>query len=300
MVPRVSERAKRWGKAFLVGLWVTSGALLALMIVAGLVMDEKAASIVRSGGPLTVIILAAMLSFVAEYVDSSLGMGYGTTLTPTLLLLGFEPLHIVPAILVQELVSGTVASVGHYCWGNVELRPGLGVALILGTCGVIGGLVAGRVAVEMPQDTMRLITGGIVISMGFLAALAATGRLRITFTWARAAVLGLIAALNKGFMGGGYGPIVTSGQIVAGANAKSAVAITSASELLTCAGGLVGYALGHQGVDWRLAGGLILGGTVAALLASPTVRVLPTKKLTAAVACACFALGAVTLVNALR
>mgnify|MGYP002682647809 CR=1 FL=1 len=32
MVPRVSERAKRRGKAFLVGLWVTSGALLALML----------------------------------------------------------------------------------------------------------------------------------------------------------------------------------------------------------------------------------------------------------------------------
>ncbi len=300
MVPRVSDRAKQRGKAFLVGLWVTSGALLALMIVAGLVLDEEAAGIVQSGSPLTVIILAAILSFVAEYVDSSLGMGYGTTLTPTLLLLGFEPLHVVPAVLVQELISGTVASLGHYCWGNVELRPGLGVALILGTCGVVGGLVAGRVAVEMPQDTMRLITGGIVVSMGLLAALAATGRLRITFTWARAAVLGLVAALNKGFMGGGYGPIVTSGQIVAGANAKSAVAITSASELLTCAGGLVGYALGRQGVDWRLAGGLVLGGTVAALLASPTVRVLPAKKLTAAVACGCFALGAVTLINALR
>ena len=33
-------------------------------------------------------LIIAAVSFAAEYVDSSLGMGYGTTLTPVLLLIG--------------------------------------------------------------------------------------------------------------------------------------------------------------------------------------------------------------------
>ncbi len=47
-------------------------------------------------------------SFVAEHVDSSTGMGYGTTLRPMLLLLGFGPQQIVPAVLLQELISGSL------------------------------------------------------------------------------------------------------------------------------------------------------------------------------------------------
>ena len=38
------------------------------------------------------------LAFVCEFVDSTLGMGYGTSLTPILLLMGFEPLQVVPAV----------------------------------------------------------------------------------------------------------------------------------------------------------------------------------------------------------
>lgn len=303
MYPSLSQPTRDRLRNLLLRFWAATALLFLLMIVAGLYLDDEAAALIQGGGVWTTLMLAALLSFVAEYVDSSLGMGYGTTLTPMLLLLGFEPLQVVPAVLVQELVSGTIASVGHHWWGNVDLRPGrpaFGIALMLGLCGLIGGAVAARTAVEVPKEMMRLITGGVVITMGVLSSLAALGRLRFTFTWPRAAALGLVAAINKGFMGGGYGPIVTSGQIVTGSATRSAVAVTSASEMLTCAGGLLGYALGNQGVDWRLALGLVIGGAVAALLASPTVRVLPARRLTATVAVGCFVLGAVTILTALR
>ena len=45
---------------------------------------------------ITAGIAIAAVSFAAEYVDSSLGMGYGTTLTPVLLLIGFAPLRWCP------------------------------------------------------------------------------------------------------------------------------------------------------------------------------------------------------------
>ena len=47
-----------------------------------------------------------LLSFIFETLDSTLGMGYGTTLTPILLLLGFDVLQIVPCILISELITG--------------------------------------------------------------------------------------------------------------------------------------------------------------------------------------------------
>jgi len=46
------------------------------------------------------LILLMPLAFVCEFIDSSLGMGYGTSLTPILLLMGFHPLQVVPAVLL--------------------------------------------------------------------------------------------------------------------------------------------------------------------------------------------------------
>jgi len=51
-------------------------------------------------------------AFICEYVDSTLGMGYGTTLTPVLLLVGFAPMQIVPAILLSEFMQIQIIQTG--------------------------------------------------------------------------------------------------------------------------------------------------------------------------------------------
>jgi len=53
------------------------------------------------------------LCFACELIDSGLGMGYGTILTPTLMLLGYAAEDIVPTILVSELLSGFAAAFFH-------------------------------------------------------------------------------------------------------------------------------------------------------------------------------------------
>ncbi|MCK4721584.1 sulfite exporter TauE/SafE family protein, partial [bacterium] len=65
--------------------------------------------------------LIALVALVCEYADSTLGMGYGTTLTPVLLLFGYEPLVVVPAILVSELITGLSGAVSHKEAGNIDL-----------------------------------------------------------------------------------------------------------------------------------------------------------------------------------
>lgn len=77
-------------------------------------------------------LLAIFLAALAcEYLDSSLGMGYGTTLTPLLLIAGFEPLQVVPAVLLSELLTGVTAGALHHRDGNVDL---LGTGRSAGRC----------------------------------------------------------------------------------------------------------------------------------------------------------------------
>ena len=63
-----------------------------------------------------------IIGCLVEYIDSTLGMGYGTALTPILLMMGFEPMQVVPAILVAELFTGLLAGVMHAKVGNVEFK----------------------------------------------------------------------------------------------------------------------------------------------------------------------------------
>ena len=287
-------------KRMLVIAWITSAVLLAVSAILLAVLGDDISSQMAERGVLVAFGLGLALSFVAEYVDSSIGMGYGTTLTPMLLLMGFGPQQIVPAVLLQELISGSLAAYSHHSFGNVDLRPGktaLKLGVLLGVCGLVGGSIAATVALNLPKTTIKVMTGIIVLAMGVLVG--AAGRVRLRFSWPRAGVLGLIAAANKGLMGGGYGPLITSGQVVSGVATREAVAITSLSEAFTCVGGLVAYLVGGAHIFWPLAGGMIVGGTIAAVLGAATVRAISPAKLTVAVSVGCMFLGALTLIRAL-
>lgn len=127
---------------------------------------------------LWLIIVMIIGAFICEYIDSTLGMGYGTTLAPVLMLFGFSPMQIVPAILLSELVSGILAGILHHHEGNVDFKPktldiyeikemiktcglfnGLRktlsfhskIALLLAGCSIIGTLVAVLIAINIPK-----------------------------------------------------------------------------------------------------------------------------------------------------
>lgn len=72
---------------------------------------------------ITIGIKIAVIAFFAEYIDSSLGMGYGTILTPILLLMNFQPLEVIPAALLSEFITGLVAGFTHHKIGNVNFKP---------------------------------------------------------------------------------------------------------------------------------------------------------------------------------
>ena len=105
------------------------------------------------------IFLVMPLAFICEFIDSSLGMGYGTSLTPILLLMGFEPLQVVPAILFSEFVSGITAAFFHHSMQNVNLKPSskdAHVAVALAAFSVVGTVMAVFLAVKLPAKILKI------------------------------------------------------------------------------------------------------------------------------------------------
>jgi len=276
--------------------------------------------------PLYLMIVLPAVAFVCEYVDSTLGMGYGTTLTPLLLLFGFSPLQIVPIVLLSELISGLLAGYLHHKQGNVNFKPKsinllviaqkvkeigylqsfkkgvprhLKIALVLATCSIIGTVAAVFIAVNIPKFWLKFYIGFIVLSMGIIILF--TYNKNFGFSWKKITTLGLIASFNKGMSGGGYGPIVTGGQILSGVQSKNAIAITSLAEGLTCAVGIATYILVTKNtIDWTLLPYIVIGAVLSVPFSTISVKNIPERKLKIAIAFLTITLGTITLINVFK
>ncbi|MBN1354218.1 MAG: sulfite exporter TauE/SafE family protein [Candidatus Omnitrophica bacterium] len=246
------------------------------------------------------ILLLIPLAFLCEFIDSSLGMGYGTSLTPILLLMGFEPLQVVPAVLFSEFLSGVTAASFHHSVQNVNFKPrskDMRVALVLSACSVIGTIIAVFLAVKLPTRVLKAWIGGIVLFMGIFILLTLKRPPR--FTWRKITTLGVIASFNKGISGGGYGPLVMGGQVLSGIGVKNAVAITSLAEGVTCFVGIMLYFFLKSTVDWSLAPWLMAGAVLSVPLAAYTLKKMPEKSAKTAVAILVILLGCLTLFKTL-
>lgn len=277
-------------------LWILSVFLMALFLVIpiewGLLPDFG----ISMGTGMVLAVFFAAIS--CEYVDSSLGMGYGTTLTPLLLLAGFAPLQIIPAILLSEFITGISAGIFHHRDGNIDFlrdRKAQGTALLLSMLSVFGVLAAVTLALHISTFWLTAIIATIILSVGIV--ILVTIRRQLAYHCSHIVVLGTIAAFNKGLSGGGYGPLVTGGQMVSGISPKHAVAITSVTEGLVCLVGLIAYLIMGGTLCWALAVPLLLGALLSVPIATLTVRRFPEKFMRGSVGIVTVLLGLLTFVK---
>lgn len=223
-------------------------------------------SLVRGEAPSATGLGLILLCFVCEFVDSSLGMGYGTTLTPVLLAAGFSPLQLVPSILFSEFLSGLASAYFHHETGNVDFRARsrhLRVATLLAVGSVAGVALGVSLALSISTTLLKLLIGLIITSAG-VVILVCSQRVFAYRTWKMLA-LASVASFNKALSGGGYGPLMTSGQMLSGIEGRASVAITSFAEGFTC---LVGVAL-FLAHGERLESDLLIPMATGALLSIP-------------------------------
>ncbi len=276
------------------------------------------------GFSIGMVLTLVIIAFFAEYMDSTLGMGYGTALTPILILIGFEPLQVVPAVLLSEFTTGMLAGFTHHAAGNVDFRPKtmnikkiikslrefgfaesfrrgiplhLKIVLLIASCSIIGTLAAVSIAVSLPKLYLKLYIGILVFLIGI--TILVTARMEYGFSWKKITFLGLFASFNKGISGGGYGPVVTGGQLLAGVEGKNAIGITSLAEGLTCFIGVMAYLVAKNSIEWRLAIFLITGAIFSVPLSVYTVKKMKTRVLRSFMGIAAVILGLITLVKVL-
>lgn len=280
-----------------------TGIIWCLAVLSGFLIAVLAGIVEPSGLTLGIVLLCA----ACELVDSSLGMGYGTTLTPLLLLLGFEPLVLVPTILVSELLSGFSAAFFHAEVGNVNLRRGsshLESAAILSACSLAGAYAGVELAFSISKRTLTMAISAIILAVGVYILLAGSrdisssaGASRFR-TW-KIVLLGVTASFNKALSGGGYGPLMTSGQVMSGVEGRAAVAITSLAEAFTCLTAASLFLLRGNALVLGLLIPVLTGALLAVPLSAQIVRQVPERAFTRIIAGLTITLGLFSLLRAI-
>src|ERR671931_167003 len=122
------------------GIYVVGFVALVLLI--------DVASSKPTGVDIIDVVAVILLAFVFETIDSSAGMGFGTALSPLLLVLGFKPLQVVPVLVAAQAFTSAFGGVMHSEFENVDfswrpLNKATKTMLLVAVPGILGACVSG-------------------------------------------------------------------------------------------------------------------------------------------------------------
>ena len=235
-------------------------------------------------------------AFLTAVVDIVFGMGFGLTMTPILLLMGYAPHQIVPALLFSSMLGNLVSPFFHHKFKNVDFSlcsRHFNMSVLIGILGVVGSFVGASVSIGISDFYLSLYIGLLITALGLFLLL--NKKLRANFSWLKLAFLSLFGAFNKGISGSGFGPITTTGMIVMEVDEKVAVSIQTFSELFVSIAGFLTFVLAGSQIAWNLLLPLSIGVVLSTPLAAFVVHKFESRKLRTAIAIVTVVLGVVTL-----
>ncbi|RLG84749.1 MAG: hypothetical protein DRO40_00185 [Thermoprotei archaeon] len=153
-------------------------------------------------------------------------MCYGTILTPALLIAGYSPEVAVPTVLLSQLIVDVVGGMMHTKVKNFtrkDIRTALSVAVPATLFAVLGAFLN----VSLPKVATKTYIGVLVTLLEIMMLLG----IKFRKTLRRLVLISCLGGFNKGFMGGGFGPVIVSGQIVLNHDPRPSIAIGDIAEI---------------------------------------------------------------------
>jgi hypothetical protein len=241
--------------------------------------------------------------FAAQFIDGTLGMGYGVSSTSLLLAIGLAPAVASASVHTAEIVTTLVSGIAHHQLGNV--RKDLVLPLVIP--GVIGGVLGACFLSSISAKTIKPWVAGLLMVMGCLIVyrfLSWSERRTADKQLSRPkmALLGLVAAFLDAVGGGGWGPLATPSLILAeSGQPHEVVGSVNLVEFFVTLAEAITFALtiGLEAFRWEIAAALLVGGVIAAPIAAWVCKKLPHRTMGTLIGVLLILLNVRTLVLAL-
>ncbi len=291
-----TKSTKKWQRivlfcivAFIVIL--VSHALLSYISFDGFLVSIKTAF---STVDTNVFLLMLLTGFLAQMVDGSMGMGYGTISTTFLLAIGVSPAIVSSRVHSARVFSSGVAGYSHHRFGNINKKLFRTIALP-GLLGAIAGAALAVLAQNRNLSWVRIPLSIYTLYLGYFIIRKAYNKSNKQDKVKRAGWLATIGGFLDAFAGGGWGALVTSTLISKRRSPRYVVGSVCLAEFFVVFASAVTFfiLLKHFPIMDIL--GLIIGGVIAGPIAARLVGKLPLKTMYLSVGCLVIATSLFTL-----
>jgi siroheme synthase-like protein len=220
-------------------------------------------------------LMMLLTGFIAQMVDGSLGMGYGTISTTFLLANGVNPAVVSSRVHSARVFSSGVSGYSHHRFGNINKK--LFRALVVP--GIIGS-VAGAALAYVGQRYSTYVRVPLAFYTAYLGFFIIKKALRKRTAQDKVKGAGWLAGIGgfmDAFAGGGWGALVTSTLISKRKNARYVIGSVCLAEFFVVFASATTFFILLKHIPIFDVIGLILGGVVAAPIAARLVGKLPLK-----------------------
>lgn len=228
-----------------------------------------------------IFLMMLLTGFIAQLVDGSLGMGYGTISTTFLLANGVNPAIVSSRVHAARVFSSGVSGYQHHRFGNINKKLFKNL-VITGTIGAVLGatlaclLQAYAFYIKIPLSIYTLFLGYHIIRKAFSQKMVGS-------KVKRAGWLAGFGGFTDAFAGGGWGTLVTSTLIAKRKNPRYVIGSVCLAEFFIVFASAITFFIVLKHIPLFDVAGLIIGGVIAAPIAAKLVGKLPIKKMYIAV-----------------
>lgn len=221
------------------------------------------------------IVVMALIGFIAQMVDGTLGMGFGVISSSFLLVIGVPPALASSSVHLSKVFTNGASALAHWRFQNIDRR----LLRSLLPAGIVGGILGALVITNLSPEIARplvavylFITGIVIVRKAFRQP----GEPRKT--GASMFALGGAGGFLDAIGGGGWGPVVTSTLMARGNEPRLSIGSSNVAEFFVAIAISATFFTRLSPSDiGPVVLGLIIGGVIGAAPAAYLCGRLPRK-----------------------
>ncbi|MEI6949331.1 sulfite exporter TauE/SafE family protein [Paraflavisolibacter sp. H34] len=235
--------------------------------------------------------------FIAQMVDGSLGMGYGTISTTFLLAYGVNPAIVSSRVHSARVFSSGASGYAHHRFGNVNKK----LFRTLVVPGMVGAILGATMAflAKGYSSYVRIPVSLYTLYLGYYIVRKAFARKKSQAKVKRAGWLATAGGFLDAFAGGGWGTLVTSTLISKRKTARYVVGSVCLAEFFVVLTSSITFFILLRSIPLADIAGLILGGLIAGPFSARLAGKLPVKPMFIAIGALVILTSGMTLWKAL-
>jgi len=226
-------------------------------------------------------LIMALAGFLAQMVDGSMGLGYGTISTTFLLAYGVSPAIVSSRVHSARVFSSGVSGYSHHRFGNINKKLFRTIVFP----GIAGAILGAALAYFFKEYSkwVRIPLSFYTIYLGYYILRKAFVKRNPKDKVRRAGWLASAGGFTDAFAGGGWGTLVTSTLIAKRRNPRYVIGSVCLAEFFVVLSSAITFFILLKSLPLMDIAGMILGGVIAAPIAARLVGKLPIKAMFIAV-----------------